>query len=126
MAGDEFEIMIERGEDMRASGETTSTSGADRPTMLDRITQHREAILKIAERYGACDVRVFGSVARGESTEASDLDILVRYRPGTSLWDMGGLWTALHELLGVDIDISDEATLREELRDEVLRQARPI
>jgi predicted nucleotidyltransferase len=94
--------------------------------MIDLVQQHREAILEIAGRRGASDVRVFGSVARGDANEASDIDFLVRFAETASLWDRGGMWSELHELLGRDIDLSDEAPLRDELRDEVLRKARPI
>jgi predicted nucleotidyltransferase len=91
--------------------------------MIDLIQQHRDAILEIATRRGATDVRIFGSVARGDASENSDIDFLVRFAETTSLWDRGGMWSDLHELLGRDIDIVDEATLRDELREEVLREA---
>ena len=51
------------------------------------IQRHRDAILEIARRYGAHDVRIFGSVARGEATETSDLDLIVRFEPDRSLLD---------------------------------------
>lgn len=53
--------------------------------------RRREAILVVARPYGASDVRVFGSVARGRADERSDVDLLVRFEPGRSLLDQGGL-----------------------------------
>ena len=91
--------------------------------MIELVQRHRDAILEIAARRGASDVRVFGSVARGDAGADSDIDFLVRFAETASLWDRGGLWSELHELLGRDIDIADEATLRDELRDDVLREA---
>lgn len=106
-------------------GEVERDTGslADRGDALAFVRQHREAILEIAARRGASDVRVFGSIARGGATETSDIDFLVRFEETTSLWDRGGMWAELHELLGRHVDIADESSLREELRDEVLRQA---
>lgn len=75
---------------------------------LERLRSRRDEILALAERYGAYDVRVFGSVARGDSTAGSDVDLLVRYRPGTSLWDAVGLWQDLQELLGCEVSLVGE------------------
>ena len=60
--------------------------------MVDKrlLAERRKAILALAERYGVYDVRVFGSIARGESGEKSDVDLLVKVRPGRSLFDLGG------------------------------------
>jgi len=75
------------------------------------LQEKRQAILEIAERYGAHDVRVFGSVARGDSTESSDLDLIVRFEPGRSLLDHGGLVMDLRELLGMKVDVVSEGAL---------------
>ena len=64
------------------------------------IQEHREAILKIAYRHGASDIRIFGSVARSDSDEASDLDLIVCFEPGRTLFDQGGLLMDLRDLLG--------------------------
>ena len=66
----------------------------------ETIRHHRAAILALAQRYGAHDVRIFGSVARGDATEASDLDLIVHFDPGHSLFDHGGLLMDLRDLLG--------------------------
>jgi uncharacterized protein len=91
--------------------------------MLDAILQHREEILAIAARRGASHVRVFGSAARGTARADSDIDFVVRFADSTSLLDRGGMWTELHELLGRDIDLVDEASLRDEVRADVLSEA---
>ncbi len=91
--------------------------------MIDLVRQHRDEILEIASRYGASEVRLFGSAARGEARPDSDLDFLARFAETASLWDRGGMWTELHELLGRDIDLVDEAALRDEVRGDVMKQA---
>lgn len=78
------------------------------PITLDDLRARRDEILALAERYGAYNVRVFGSVARGEATADSDVDLLVSYRPGTSLWDAVGLWQDMQELLGCEVSLVGE------------------
>ena len=83
----------------------------------------REEILRIAAGRGARNVRVFGSVARGEADDESDIDFLVEMEAGRSLLDMGGLLMDLRDLLGRKVDIVTERGLKERIRDRVLRQA---
>ena len=85
--------------------------------------QKREQILETAQRYGAYNVRIFGSVARGEADEASDIDILVNLEPGRSLMDLGGLLYDLQILLGTEVDVVTEKGLRPRIREQVLREA---
>jgi predicted nucleotidyltransferase len=89
-------------------------------------SRHRAAILAAARRYGARNVRVFGSVARGEDDPASDVDILVDLEPGRSLLDLGGLLMDLQDLLGCPVDVVTEAGLRSRIRERVLREALPL
>lgn len=89
----------------------------------ETVRQHREAILAIARRYGASDIRIFGSVARGEATESSDLDLIVRFEPDRSLFDHGGLLMDLQDLLGVKVDVVSEGGMRERFRNHVMREA---
>ncbi len=64
------------------------------------LSTKREDILRIAAKYGAYNVRIFGSVARGEADEQSDIDFLMNMEPGRSLFDLGGLLSDLEDLLG--------------------------
>lgn len=90
------------------------------------LSQKREEVLLVAARYGAHNVRIFGSVARGEADEASDLDVLVDLEPGRSLFDLGGLLMELQELLGLRVDVVTEQGLRPRIRERVLREAVPL
>lgn len=92
----------------------------------DQIVQNRDAILAIARRYGAHDLRIFGSVARGDSTESSDLDLIVRFDEDRSLLDHGGLIVDLQDLLGVKVDVISERGMRERFRSHVLKEAIPL
>jgi predicted nucleotidyltransferase len=87
------------------------------------LQQNREQILKVAERYGAYNVRVFGSVARGEADDASDIDFLVNLEAGRSLMDLGGLLYDLQNLLGVPVDVVTEKGLRTRIRERVIQEA---
>lgn len=80
-------------------------------------------ILRIAARHGARNVRVFGSVARGEARPDSDVDFLVDMEPGRSLLDMGGLLMDLRDLLGLEVDVVTEYGLKPRIRERVLKEA---
>jgi len=86
----------------------------------------RDEILRLANQRGAHDVRVFGSVARGEANENSDLDLLVAWEPGRSLLDHAGLVQDLQDLLGVKVDVGTEKSLHWYVRDRILREATPL
>lgn len=86
----------------------------------------RDDILTIAARHGAHNVRVFGSVARGDARPDSDLDILVDLEPGRSLFDLGGLLYDLQALLGVEVDVVTEKGLRPRIRAQVIQEAIPL
>ncbi|OGQ94875.1 MAG: nucleotidyltransferase [Deltaproteobacteria bacterium RIFOXYD12_FULL_57_12] len=92
-----------------------------------QIIQERKAeILAIARAHGLVNVRVFGSVARGEDTADSDLDLLVDLEKGCSLLDLGGAAITLQGLLGRKVDIVTERSLHWYLRDKILHEARPL
>ena len=92
----------------------------------DLIQEKRKEILEIAERHGARNVRLFGSVARGESDDQSDIDLLVDMEQGRSLLDLGGLWHDLNSLLGVKVDVVTEKGLKKRIRQRVLNEAIPL
>lgn len=90
------------------------------------LKQKRDDILRIASRYGARKVRVFGSVVRGEARPDSDVDFLVDLEEGRSLMDLGGLLMDLQSLLGCNVDIVTEKGLHWYIKEQVLHEARPI
>ena len=90
------------------------------------VKEKRAEILRIASRYGAHDVRVFGSVTRGESDRESDVDFLVELEDGRSLLDLGGLQMELEELLGCKVDLVTESGLYWLLRLHILKEAQPL
>ena len=91
------------------------------------LQQKREEILKIAAKHGAYNVRVFGSVARGEATPTSDIDFLIDYDLSkTSPWFPGGLLADLEDLLGHKVDIVTEKSLHQLIRDRILNEAVPL
>jgi predicted nucleotidyltransferase len=90
------------------------------------FSSKREEVLLIAARHGARNVRIFGSVARGEAGSESDLDVLVDLEPGRSLFDLGGLLMELQELFGCQVDVVTERGLRPRIRERVLREAVPL
>jgi hypothetical protein len=94
---------------------------------LDLLRQSgREAILATAARYGASNVRVFGSTARGESDDHSDLDLLVDLEGGRTLMDLGGLQFDLDTQLKIHVDVATVGMLRRDIRDRVLAEAVPL
>lgn len=92
-------------------------------TIYELLQAKRENILQIAAKYGAYNVRIFGSVARGEADSSSDVDFLVEMESGRSLFDLGGLLMELQELLGCNVDVVTEKGLRSRIRERVLKEA---
>jgi predicted nucleotidyltransferase len=90
------------------------------------LRNRRTEIMQIAARHGARNLRVFGSVARGDTRPDSDVDFLVDMEPGRSLFDLGGLLYDLQALLGVDVDVVTEKGLRSRIRAQVMREAAPL
>ena len=90
------------------------------------LQRKREEILRICAKYGARNVRVFGSVARGEADRQSDVDFLVELEPGRTLLDLGGLQYELEALLGCRVDVVMERGLKKGIRDQVLQEAIPL
>ena len=86
----------------------------------------REEILRLAQRRGARNLRVFGSVARGEANQDSDLDLLVDWEPNRSLLDHAGLVQDLQELLGTKVHVGTEKSLHWYVRERILREATPL
>jgi uncharacterized protein len=98
----------------------------ERVITLGTLFERREQIRRLAEHYRTGNVRVFGSVARGDNTGASDVDLLVTPHAGCSLFDLGGLLEDLQDLLGCRVDLVTEDGLKARLRERVLREAVPL
>ena len=90
------------------------------------LQNHRLAVLQIAARLGAMNVRVFGSVLHGNDREDSDVDILVDVPRGTTLLDMVRLQNNLEMELGVSVDVLTACDLPPKYRDQVIQEARPL
>lgn len=86
----------------------------------------RKEVLRLARKHGATNVRVFGSVARGEAAAGSDVDLLVEMRPGRTLLDQAALMLDLEALLGCEVDVVTERGLRGRVRDRALADAEPL
>ncbi|MFH0824455.1 MAG: nucleotidyltransferase family protein [Pseudomonadota bacterium] len=90
------------------------------------LQERREDILRIAARHGARNVRLFGSTARGEADEASDIDLLVGFDPEAGLLQHAAMIRELRESLGCAVDVVDEDGLRPRMRKRVLEEAVPL
>jgi uncharacterized protein len=90
------------------------------------LQARRTDILHLADRHGATEVRIFGSVARGEASADSDVDFLVKMAPDRSLLDHVALWQDLEDLLGRKVDLVSEKALHRLMRDQILREAVPL
>lgn len=97
-----------------------------RMILSSTINQKREEILRIAARHGAGNVRIFGSMARGDAIEQSDLDLLVRFDVDRSLLDHGALIEDLRDLLGIKVDVVSEGLLKGRFGERILAEARPL
>ena len=93
---------------------------------LELLKRKHLEILRIAAKYGAHNVRVFGSVARAQSDEKSDIDFLVEMEPGRSLFDLGGLQSELETALGRPVDVVTVKGLKARIRARVLLEAIPV
>jgi predicted nucleotidyltransferase len=98
--------------------------------MAEELTRIAETIAElrvlISQQYRAEVVGVFGSYARGEQTAGSDVDVLVNFRPGATLFDLVGLADFLEERLNLRVDVVPVDTLRAEIREQVLKEALPL
>jgi len=91
--------------------------------VFPRLKEKRQEILRIAQAHGATNIRVFGSVARGEEGPDSDLDLLVEMKPESGLLDLVSLWQDLEDLLGYKVDVITEGGISPYLRDRIYAEA---
>ncbi len=87
------------------------------------VFQKREEIKRTAKKHGAYDVRIFGSVARGEQNSGSDLDVLIEVGPNTSSWFPAGLIADLESVLGCRVEVVTQRGLNPEIKETVLKEA---
>lgn len=99
---------------------------AHKPPLQERIDRHRKEIKRLVEEHGASTPRLFGSLARGEETAGSDLDLLVKAGDHTSAWFPAGLIQDLEELLGCPVDVVTEDGLHWALRERVFAEAQQL
>ena len=108
---------------LRKGRRFSGSKGRPNVSLQDKIRENREDILRIAAAYGASNVRVFGSVARGDDDEASDVDFLVELAPGCGLLRHAAMVRELEQLLGCRVQVVSDRGLRQRIRDRVLREA---
>jgi len=96
------------------------------PSLSSLLDEHRDEITRIAANRGARNVRIFGSVARGEEDHASDIDLLVDLDGDRDLLDLAALREDLRDLLGIPVDVATPQLLRDTVRSVVLNEARAL
>lgn len=93
---------------------------------LPQLRDRRDEILRYASEHGTRNVRVFGSMARGDAAAASDVDLLVEMEPGRNLLDLVGLWQDLEDLLGTHVDVLSDGGVSPHLRERIYAEAVPL
>jgi hypothetical protein len=94
--------------------------------VYDLLEKNKREIGRIASRYGATDIRLFGSVAKRSATETSDRDFLVTLEPGRTFFDLGGRASELEQLIGRHGDVATRPILRKVMRERVEKEAIPV
>lgn len=93
---------------------------------LDTVRTYRDAIMDAAARYGVRNIRVFGSLVRGQADDQSDIDLLIELEPGRSLIDRIAFMQEVEQLLGCPVDVVNERALHRLVRDRVMREVVPL
>jgi predicted nucleotidyltransferase len=101
-------------------------TGVDAMKISKLIQNKREDIIRLSAQHGASNIRIFGSVSRGEESLESDIDLLVELEKGRSLLDLSGLTLDLQQLLGRKVDVLTEKSLHWYIRDKILKEARQL
>jgi len=106
-----------------AEGGALKLDAPRRAVTLDEVRAHRDEIVQLGERFGVRNIRVFGSVARGEATPESDLDLLVDVDRGHGYFDMAGFALGVEDQIGVFTQVATPRGLKFRIRDRVIREA---
>ena len=93
---------------------------------FQKIQQKKKEILLVAQQHGIVNIRIFGSVARGDDNLQSDVDLLVDLEQGRTLFDLGGALVKLQDLLGRKVDIVTERGLHWYLKEKIMKEAKPL
>ena len=93
---------------------------------FQEIQQKKKEILLVAQQHGIVNIRIFGSVARGDDNLQSDVDLLVDLEQGRTLFDLGGALIKLQDLLGRKVDIVTERGLHWYLKEKIMKEAKPL
>jgi predicted nucleotidyltransferase len=104
----------------------TMTSGLPDSTLGRRLRRRRAAVLEIAQRHGATNIRVFGSVARGQDTEDSDIDLMVDLDPGVGLVSLAALKRELVDLLNIPVDVVPADSMRARVKAQADSESIPL
>lgn len=92
----------------------------------EKLRQHRDAVRAIAQRRRIAAIMIFGSAAREQDREGSDLDLLVEPSETTTLLDLGAIQSEVSELLGIRVDVVTPDSIPQQARERVLAEARPL
>jgi uncharacterized protein len=109
----------------RRAGPSSSVRGQIGP-QADKLRRQRRRLLEAAERHGVAHLRAFGSLARGEATADSDVDLLVDLKPGRTLLDLAAFRREAGEILNLPVDVATADMLKDRIRHEVLSEALPL
>lgn len=94
--------------------------------VYERIEKKRKEILALADRFGIKNIRIFGSVARRDAREGSDIDFLVEFPAGTTLLSHAAFQRELSELLGCAVDVASVNGMKQQIRKTVMQEAVPL
>jgi predicted nucleotidyltransferase len=110
----------------RASSTHRGSARGRLGAQANMLRRHRRKLLDTARAHGARNVRVFGSVARGDADAASDVDLLAEFEPGRTMLDLLAFRREVEQLLGVPVDVATTGMLKRRNRDEILAEALPL
>ncbi len=103
-----------------------SNTTTSRSVALAGVRSHKTEILRLATLHGVKNIRLFGSVARGQTTAASDVDFLVEMEPGHGLFDLSGFKLDMEDLLGCPVDVATPGAIDPRMKDRIYADLQPL